>query len=232
MTIYSLDILLPNFEVVCCSMSSSNSCFLTCMQVSQEAGRVVWYSHLLKNFPQFVLCHTVKGYGIVNEAEVGAFRNSLAFSMIQWMSEIWSLVPLRLPLATLQSCLVGDPQIGEQWYQRSSHTVVKVLDIPTDFSTWGSGKGTENPQGIWLWMSAGFDYWTSTGLGKQRLLEGTNKTFCTPRPRRKEQWPHKRLSQTCVCVFGSLPWRRELTVAYSEFRSTDSSSPGRHVVLT
>jgi len=128
--------------------------------------------------------------------------------------------------------LVGDPQIGEQWYQRSSHSVVKVLDLPTDFSTWGSGKGTENPQGIWLWMSAGFDYWTSTGLGKQRLLEGTNKTLGAPGPRRKEQWPHKRLSQTCVCVFGSLPWRRELTVAYSVFRGTDSSSPGRHVVLT
>ena len=41
----------PTSELVCCSMSSSNYCFLTCMQVSQEAGKVVWYSHLLKNFP-------------------------------------------------------------------------------------------------------------------------------------------------------------------------------------
>ena len=44
----------PDLESVCCSMSSSNCCFLTCLQVSQEAGQVVWYSHLLKNFPQFV----------------------------------------------------------------------------------------------------------------------------------------------------------------------------------
>ena len=50
-------------------MSSSNCCFLTCMQVSQEAGNVVWYSHLLKSFPQFVVIHTVKGFIIVNEAE-------------------------------------------------------------------------------------------------------------------------------------------------------------------
>ena len=46
----------PNFEPVCCSMSDFNCCFLTCIQVSQEAGKVVWYSHLLKNFPQFVVC--------------------------------------------------------------------------------------------------------------------------------------------------------------------------------
>ena len=50
-------------------MSSSNCCFLTCIQVSQEAGQVVWYSHLLKNFPQFVVIHIVKGFGIVNKAE-------------------------------------------------------------------------------------------------------------------------------------------------------------------
>ena len=58
--------------------------------------------------------------------------------------------------------------------------------------------------GIWLWRSAGFNYRTSTGLGKQRLLEGTNKTLCTPGPRGKEQWPNKRLSQTCLCVLESL----------------------------
>ena len=44
----------PDLEPVCWSMSDSNCCFLTCMQVSQEAGQVVWHSHLLKNFPQFV----------------------------------------------------------------------------------------------------------------------------------------------------------------------------------
>ena len=62
----------PNLEPVHCSMSDSNCCFLTCIQVSQEAGKVVWYSHLFKNFPQFVVIHTVKGFGIVNE-EVDVF---------------------------------------------------------------------------------------------------------------------------------------------------------------
>ena len=55
------------------SMSGSNCCFLTCIQVSQEAGKVVWYSHLFRNFPQFSVIHTVKGFGVVNEAEINVF---------------------------------------------------------------------------------------------------------------------------------------------------------------
>ena len=54
-------------------MSSSNCCFLTCIQISQEAGQVVWYSHLFQNFPQFIVSHTVKGFGIVNKAEMDIF---------------------------------------------------------------------------------------------------------------------------------------------------------------
>ena len=60
-------------EPVCCSMCSSNCCFLICIQVSQEVGQLVWYSHLFQNFPQFVVIHTVKGFGIVNKAEVDVF---------------------------------------------------------------------------------------------------------------------------------------------------------------
>ena len=54
-------------------MSGSNCCFLTGIQVSQEADKVAWYSHLFKNFLQFVLIHTIKGSGVVNEAEVDVF---------------------------------------------------------------------------------------------------------------------------------------------------------------
>ena len=61
---------LPSLEPVHCSMSSSNCCFLTCMQVFQEACQVVWYSHLLKNFPQLVVIHTVESFSVVNEADV------------------------------------------------------------------------------------------------------------------------------------------------------------------
>ena len=75
-------------------MSHSNCCFLTCIQISQETGKVIWYSHLFKNFSQFVVIHTVKGFNIVNEAEVDFFWNSLAFSVTQQMLAIWSLVPL------------------------------------------------------------------------------------------------------------------------------------------
>ena len=71
MTIYSLDVTpFSIFEPVCCSRSGSNCCFLTCIQISLYIGcrLVVWYSHLLKNFPQCIVIHTVKGFGVVNKA--------------------------------------------------------------------------------------------------------------------------------------------------------------------
>ena len=78
MTIHSLDVILCLFGTNC-SMSSSNCCFLTCIQISQEAGQVVWYFHLLKNFPQFVVIHTVKGFGIVNKSEINIFLELACF---------------------------------------------------------------------------------------------------------------------------------------------------------
>ena len=60
-------------------MSSSNCCFLTYIQVSQEADQVVWYSHLFQNFPQFFVIHRVKGFGIVNKTEIDVFRELSRF---------------------------------------------------------------------------------------------------------------------------------------------------------
>ena len=70
----------PDLESVLCSMSSSNCSFLTCIQISQEAGKLVWYFHILKNFPPFVVIPTVKGFGIVNKAKVNAFLECSCFS--------------------------------------------------------------------------------------------------------------------------------------------------------
>ena len=67
----------PNQSVVPCP--SSNCCFLTWIQISQEAGQVVWYSHLFQNFPQFVVIHTVKGFGIVNKVEIDVFLELSCF---------------------------------------------------------------------------------------------------------------------------------------------------------
>ena len=79
MTIYSLTYSFPDLELVCCSMSSSNCCCLTCIQISQEAGRMVWYSHLFQNFPQFIVIYTVNGFGIVNKAEIDVFLELSSF---------------------------------------------------------------------------------------------------------------------------------------------------------
>ena len=85
MTIYSLDfsylepVCCSYLEPVCCSMSSSNCCFLTCIQISQEAGQVVWYFHVFQNFPQFIMIHTIKGFGIVYKAEIDVFMELSCF---------------------------------------------------------------------------------------------------------------------------------------------------------
>ena len=60
-------------------MSNSNCCFLTCIQVSQEAGQVVWYSHFFQNFPQFLVIHTVNSFGIVNKVETNVFLEPSCF---------------------------------------------------------------------------------------------------------------------------------------------------------
>ena len=80
---YNLSHSFPNFGPDFCLMYGSNCCFLTRIQVFQETGKVVQYSHLFKNFPQFVVIHTIKGFSIVKEAEVHILWNSLAFSVIQ-----------------------------------------------------------------------------------------------------------------------------------------------------
>ena len=84
MTIYSLDVLLSQYGTSLLFHVWFNCCFLTCLQVSQEAGKMVWFSHLLKNFPPFVVIHTAKAFSVVSEAEIMYFWNSLAFSIIQW----------------------------------------------------------------------------------------------------------------------------------------------------
>ena len=71
-TIYSLDVLVSQLEPVHCSIFGSNCCFLTCIQISQEAGQVVWYTHLFKNFPVCYDPHS-QGFSIVNQAEIDAF---------------------------------------------------------------------------------------------------------------------------------------------------------------
>ena len=100
MTIYSLDVLLFLFGTVYCSMSSSNCCFLTCIQVSQEAGQVVWYSHLFQNFPEFLVIHTVKDFGIVNQAEIDVFLELSCF--FHDPVDVSSLNP-KLPVALILS---------------------------------------------------------------------------------------------------------------------------------
>ena len=93
MTTYSFDVLLSQFWTSSW-FRDSNCCFLTCIQISQKAGKVVWYSHLFKNFPQFVLIHTVNGFSVVSEAAVDVFVEFPCFLYDPVDVAIWPLVPL------------------------------------------------------------------------------------------------------------------------------------------
>ena len=115
---------------------------------------------------------------------------------------------------------------GGQSIGASASASVFPMNIQDCFPLWGSGKGTETPQGIWLWRPVGFDYNTFTGRGN-RLLEGTNKTMCTQGARRKKQCPQKRLSQTCLWVPRSLQRRHGSTTAGCGIRGTEYNSTGK-----
>ena len=76
---YTLSGCFPSFKSFSCSVSDSNCRFLSYIQTFQETGKVIWYSHFLKNFPQFVVVHTVKGFNIVSEAEADVYLEFRCF---------------------------------------------------------------------------------------------------------------------------------------------------------
>ena len=84
----------------------SHCCFLTRMQVSQEMSKVVWYSHLFKNFPWFVLSHTIKGFSIVSEAKINLSLELLPcflhYSNACWQFDLWFLCLFKTQLIHLE----------------------------------------------------------------------------------------------------------------------------------
>ena len=99
-------------------MYSSNCCFLTCIQISQEAGQVVWYFHLFQIFPQFIVIHTVKGFSIINKCFSGTL---LLFWWSSVMLAIWSLVPLSF----LKPAWIS----GSSWFMYCWSLAWRILSI-------------------------------------------------------------------------------------------------------
>ena len=121
----------PDLEPVCCSMSSSNCCFLTYIQISQEAGQVVWYSHLLKNFS--VCCDPHKGIGIVNKAEIDVFLELSCFlddptdvgNLIS-QSSAFSKSSLNIWNFTIHILLKSDLENFEHYFARMTSLVAQT----------------------------------------------------------------------------------------------------------
>ena len=102
-------------------MSSSNCCFLTWIQISWEAGQVVWCSHLFQNFPQFIVIHTVKGFGIVNKAEVDVSLEGSCF--LDDPADVGNLISGSLPFLN-SAWTSGSSQLVYYW-----SLVWKILSI-------------------------------------------------------------------------------------------------------
>ena len=112
-------------EPVCCSVSSSNCCFLTRIQVSQEAGQVVWYSHLLKNLPQFIVIPTVKGFGIVNKAEIDVFLELSCFFHDPRGNIFRYCTDLSLLTSSDSFCSLYDRPINLRWCWAKNMTLLR-----------------------------------------------------------------------------------------------------------
>ena len=132
-------------EPVSCSMSSSNCCFLTWILVSEEAGQVVWYSHLFQNFPQFIGIHTVKGFGIVS---------SVQFSSVQFSSVAQSCPTLCDPM---NRSTPGLP-VQHQLLEFTQTHVHRVRDAIQPSQPWSSpSPPAPNPsqhQSLFQWVNS------------------------------------------------------------------------------
>ena len=161
-------------------MPRSNCCFLTCIQISQEAGQVVWYSHLFQNFPQFVVIHTVKGFGIVSKAEIDVFlelscflddptdvgnliSGSSAFSKLSW--NIWKFTVHVLLKPGLESFEHYSASIGLLWlsWQRICLQYRRLGSIPGLGRSLEKGKATHSS--ILAWRIP----WTVKSMRSQRV---------------------------------------------------------------
>ena len=140
-------------------MSISNGCFLTCIQVSQEAGKVVWYSYLVKNFPQFVVICTVKGFSIVNEAEIDVFLEF--YSFLYDPVDVGDLISGSSAFSKSHLCI---------WKFLSSHT---VEDFPSNGNMW------ERRNKVWSLQSqklvCGKSFWWSD---LQIINRGSDSQSC------------------------------------------------------
>ena len=151
----------PNLEPVRCSMSSSSCCFLVCKQVSQQAGKVVWYSHLFQNFPQFVVIHTVK-----TEKAMAPHSSTLAWKIL------WTEEPGRL-----QS--MGSRRVGHNW--ATSLSLFTFLHWrrkwqPTPVFLPGESQGRRSLVGCHLWGRTESD---TTEVTQQQQQQHSQRLQCS-----------------------------------------------------
>ena len=163
MTIYSLDLLLFLFGNSLLFHVHSNCGFLTCIQISQEAGQVVWYSHLFQNFLQFIVIHTVKGFDIGNKSEIDVFLELSCFfndpadvGSLSFVSSAFSKPSLNIWNFTVHVFLKPGLENFEHYFTSmwdECNCVVVTVQLCGSYSPWNSpcqnpfSRGSSQPRG-------------------------------------------------------------------------------------
>ena len=205
----------PNLEPVRCSMSCSNCCFLICIQVSQEAGKVVWYSHLFKNFPQFFfVIHTINGFSIVNEAEVDVFLGFSCFfydsvgvgnlisgfsAISKSSSNIWKFSVHILLLIRLHISLIN-LLIGTRFLERQCSCIFLSCT-----QNWGP-----RGQQCLRWISV------SCLTSSRVSIWGQYSTFVYDLNQMKTFWPQCLARKQTFTLQGNIHWNHQTTESWIE----------------
>ena len=140
-------------------MSGSNGCFLTYIEISQEARQMVWYSHLFMNFPQFVVIHTVKGFGIVTKAEADVFLKLGCFFYDP--TNVGNLISGSSPFSksSLNIWKFSVHILLKPCLENFQHYHVSVWDESNFVVVW-DGWMASPTRWTWVWVNSGSWWWT------------------------------------------------------------------------
>ena len=176
-------------------MSGSNCCFLTFIQIAQEAGKVVWYSHLFQNFPQFLVIHTVKGFDVVNEAEVAVFLELSCIFYVHWMLAIWSLVPL--------------PFLKPAWTSGSSRFVLLKPGLENfehyfaSIWKWSESEVAQSCPTLWDPVDCSLPGSSVHGILQARILEWVAISFSRGSSRPRDWTPVSHIADRCFNLWAT-----------------------------
>ena len=196
-------------------MATSNCCFLICIQISQEADQVVWYSHLFQNFPQFIVIHTVKGFGIINKAEIDIFLELSCFfddpvDVGNLISGSSSFSKTSLNIRKFTTGNKYQNLLERLWPPHAKSWLIgKDSDAGRDWGQEEKGTTEDEMAGWHHWLDGHVSQWT-LGVG-----DGKGGLVCC------DSWGRKESDTTERLIWSDLTWLERNSLTHMELYSND-----------